>query len=532
MRVTVERLPGSVVEMNIAAEEAEFNAALEKTYRKVTREVAIPGFRRGKAPRQIVEQMIGRDYLVEEAGREIMDDLYRQALDEEQIQPISEPEVDIVAPEPLEFKVIIEVFPSVTLGDYASVRAEPREVALEDGELDETIESVRRNYAEWVEADGKSAPRDGDQVTLDLEIFEGDEPFQEPATNAEFVLGESGLFESLSEAIKMMTPGTASEITLVFEEDDVSVRPELRDKTLRYQITLKSVQHRKLPELNDEFVEMVGRYPNVDTFRRAVERDALYGKAQSARTELLNEVVESMVATSEVDIPKTMVQSEIEDEITQLRTRLAQQGVSLDDYLTAQSQTLDELRAELAETAEQRIRNTLVLGEIAKLEELEVTDEDITAEIERLAEGAADADRMRQIYSSDYFRNMLQSELSDRKMTERLLEIATEGNGALSGDAATLLEEGPELPEMRERLAALAAEEAAAAAAEDAASVDADLQSALAEDDAEAAPDEAAEADAEAESVEIDAKAANDGPTAEEAEQEADDADSENDKAS
>jgi len=227
-----------------------------------------------------------------------------------------------------------------------------------------------------------------------------------------------------------------------------------------------------------------------------------------------------------------MVQSEIEDEITQLRTRLAQQGVSLDDYLTAQSQTLDELRAELAETAEQRIRNTLVLGEIAKLEELEVTDEDITAEIERLAEGAADADRMRQIYSSDYFRNMLQSELSDRKMTERLLEIATEGNGALSGDAATLLEEGPELPEMRERLAALAAEEAAAAAAEDAASVDADLQAALAEDDAEAAPDEAAEADAEAESVEIDAKAANDGPTAEEAEQEADDADSENDKAS
>jgi trigger factor len=480
--------------MNIAAEEAEFSAALERTYRKVTREVAIPGFRRGKAPRQIVEQMIGRDYLVEEAGREMMDDLYRQALEDENIQPISEPDVEVVAPEPLEFKVVIEVFPSVTLGDYSSVRAEPREVALDDGELDESIESVRRNYAEWVDAGTDRTPRDGDQVTLDLEIFEGDEPFQEPATDAVFVLGESGLFEGLAEAIKLMTPGTVSEITLAFDEDDVSVRPELRDKTLRYQISLKSVQQRNLPELDDEFVDKVGRYPDVDTFKRAIERDAIYGKAQAARTELLNEVVEAIVATSEVDVPKTMVQSEIEDEITQLRTRLAQQGVSLEDYLVAQSQSLDELRAELAETAEQRIRTTLVLGEVAKLENLEVTDEDIAAEIDRLAEGAADADRMRQIYSSDYFRNMLQSELSDRKMTARMLEIATEGKGALSGDAATILEEGPELPEMRERLAALTAEEAAA---EDATSAEPDLEAALAEDDTDAAVEAADEGEAE-----------------------------------
>jgi trigger factor len=257
---------------------------------------------------------------------------------------------------------------------------------------------------------------------------------------------------------------------------------------------LKRVQQRNLPELDDEFVDKVGRYPDVDTFKRAIERDSIYGKAQAARTELLNEVVEAIVATSEVDVPKTMVQSEIEDEITQLRTRLAQQGVSLEDYLVAQSQSLDELRAELAETAEQRIRTTLVLGEVAKLENLEVTDEDIAAEIDRLAEGAADADRMRQIYSSDYFRNMLQSELSDRKMTARMLEIATEGKGALSGDAATILEEGPELPEMRERLAALTAEEAAA---EDAASAEPDLEAALAEDDTDAAVEAADEGEAE-----------------------------------
>jgi trigger factor len=166
-----------------------------------------------------------------------------------------------------------------------------------------------------------------------------------------------------------------------------------------------------------------------------------------------------------------MVESELDDEVNQMRTRLAQQGVSLDDYLAAQSQTLDELRAELAENAESRIRNTLVLSEIAKAEGVEVTDADIEAEIERVSANAADPERMRQIYATDYFRNMLESELSDRKMTDRILEIATDGRGPLSEEGATLLEEGPELPEMRELLDRLEQEERARIDAE----VDAEL---------------------------------------------------------
>lgn len=459
MRVTVERLPGSVVEMSIAAEETEFSAALDKTYRKVMREVSIPGFRRGKAPRHVVERMVGRDYLVEETGREMMDDLFRQALESENLSPISDPEVDIVTAEPLEFKVTIEVFPAIVLGDYAAVRVETRDVALADDEVDEVIETVLRNRAEWEEPAEARSPSDGDQIILDLEIFEGDEPFQEPATDAEFVLGEAGLFDAIAEAIKLMMPGTSAELTLAFEEDDVSVRPELRGKTLRYNITLKNVMQRRLPELDDAFVEALGHYPDVDTFRRAVTRDTLFGRAQEARAEVLNEAIEGMVATATVDIPARMVETELDDEINQLRSRLAQQGVSIDDYLAAQSQTLEELRAEMAENAESRIRNTLVLSEIAKAENLEVTDEDIAAEIERVSANAADPERMRQIYTTDYFRNMLENELNDRKMTERILEIATEGRGALSEEGATLLDEGPELPEMRELLARLEQEE-------------------------------------------------------------------------
>jgi trigger factor len=401
----------------------------------------------------------------------MMDDLFRQALESENLSPISDPEVDIVAPEPLEFKVTVEVFPTVELGDYAGVRVETRDIELTDDDVDEVIETVLRNRSEWVELETSRAPLDGEQVTIDLAIFEGDEQFQEPATDAEFVLGEAGLFEAIAEAIKLMQPGTSSELTLAFDDDDVSVRPELRGKTLRYQITLKNVKQRKLPELDDAFVEELGRYPDVDTFRRAVRRDTLYGRAQEARAEVLNEAIEGMVATSTVDIPARMVESELDDEVNQMRTRLAQQGVSLDDYLAAQSQTLEELRAELAENAESRIRNTLVLSEIAKAEGVEVTDEDIEAEIERVSANAADPERMRQIYATDYFRNMLESELSDRKMTDRILEIATDGRGPLSDEGATLLEEGPELPEMRELLQRLEEEERARIDAE----VDAEL---------------------------------------------------------
>lgn len=516
MKVTVDRLPKSVVAIDIAADPEEFEAAVNRTMRQVARDATIPGFRKGKAPRHIIERMIGREAIVAEAGRSIMDELYQKALEEQDLNPISEPKVDIYNEEPLAFKVLVEVFPKVELGDYKSVQVEPREVDVTEEEIEEELQALLKNHAEWIDVETPRQPKDGDQVIVDLEVFEGDEHFQPPATDAVFVIGESNLFDSLNEALKMMMPGTQSEITLAFEEDDETVRPSMRGKTLRYKLTLKQIKTRDMPELNDEFAQKVGDFETVADLRAAVAEDVLRQKALRARAEVFNEVVEKIAELSEVQVPDTLIQSELDDQVTQLRTRLAQQGIDFGEYLESNGQTEAELREEMSAAAEERVRNTLVLQEVAKAEGLEVTAEDIEAEIEKLVAGRPNPDQLRSLYRSDYFRGMLENEVHDRKLTELVINLATGGKGAITGPGAELLAADEAPPAAEEETKQDDAEEtdgaeAAAAVAEAqepeveaeadvAASDDAGDDAAVDADDADAeAGTEAAEAEAAAE---------------------------------
>jgi len=504
VKITVDRLPKSVVSIDIAADPEEFADALNSTMREVSRDAQIPGFRKGKAPRHIIERLIGREAIVAEAGRNMMDDLYRRALDEQDLQPVSEPQVDIYNEEPIAFKVVVEVFPTVELGDYKSVRAETREVDIEDDEVEEELQELLKNHAEWVDVEEERQPNDGEQVTIDLEVFEGDEPFQEPATDAVFVLGESNLFDSMVEALKMMVPGSSSEMILAFEEDDETVRPNMRGKTLRYAITLKKISRRDMPELNDEFAKNVNeQFETVDELREAVAEDLLRQKARRSRTEVFNEIVEGIVETSELQVPDTMIESELDDQINQLRSRLAQQGLDFEVYLASNGQTESELREELREDAGERVRNTLVMQEVAKAEGLEVTEEDFDAEIEKLVVGRPNPEQLRSLYGSEYFRGMLENELFDRKMTEMVIELGTEGKGAISGPGAELLEADEAPPAVEETAAAVDAAEDEDEVADDAELVAAGPVDAEA-DDAPDVPEAATEAEPDDEAGEVD----------------------------
>ena len=261
--------------------------------------------------------------IVEEAGRDMMDDLYRQAIEQENLVPVGDPRVGILQAEPLAFTVTIEVFPTVTLGDYANVRVEPREVELEDSDVQEVLDQLQRQHSEWVSVAEPRAPRDDDKIVIDLGVFDGDEPFQEPAEDAEFILGESSLFEALVESIKMMQPGSTAELTLAFDDDDMSVNPALRGKSLRYVITLKDVQARVRPELGDDLAAKVGQFDSFDALREQIEKDLLRNKAMEARSEIGTEVINAMSDVAEIDVPGSMVEKELEDEITQFRSRLA-----------------------------------------------------------------------------------------------------------------------------------------------------------------------------------------------------------------
>jgi trigger factor len=433
VKLTVERLPESQVLLDIAADEDEFNKAMDRAFRKVSQQVNVHGFRRGKAPRFIIEQMYGREIIVQEADEELMDKLYRAAIEQESLVPVGEPvNIEIVTPEPLNFKVTIPVYPEVEPGNYQEVRVEPADAAVEEHEVDEVVERIRKQESPWVDPAEPRTPHDGDQVTIDLAVKEGDEEFEEPVEDAVFVLGESNLFDRLREEIEKLNVGESATFDITFADDDETVNERVRGKTLTYTVTLKGLKEKDLLPLDDEFAKNVNESESLDALRQEIRDDIHRARTNEKRTEVVNEIINQMAEGATIEVPSVMIDEAVTEEVNNLRMRLTQQRQSLEEYLRLNEQTEEEFREELRPETARRLRNSLLLREIAKREEIDVADEDIDAEIDSMTAGAENADRLRELYSGNYFRNMLRNDLYDRRLTDRLIEHATENRGAVA----------------------------------------------------------------------------------------------------
>lgn len=475
MKLNVERKPASLVVFDITADDDEFAEAMVRAVRKVSRDVQVPGFRKGKAPRSMVERLYGRDVFLREAADDVMERLYRDALKQEDVTPVGEPSVEIVELEPVNFVVTIPVYPEIELGDYASARVDPVDAAVTDDDVDEVVQRLRKAQSPWVEIAEGRKPVEGDQVTIDYEVMEGDQPFQDPVTDAVFVLGETNLLTQLRERLEEMNVGDSETFELVFDEDDETADPVIRGKALTYSVTLKQHKERQMAELDDEFATKVAGAESMDDLRERIRQDIHQGKTTDGRTAVVNQVIERMLETATVDPPQAMIDEETEHQLQHFKENLGRSNTPFEGYLRAQGKTEDDLKEELRPEAERRLRSSLFLAEVGKAEGVEVTDDDIEdeinkltgltaaadegiagveAETETLADAGVDLDplddeagpaeppltpaeagtqlaQMQQFYRSDYFRNMLRNQLYERKLTDRLIEIATDGKGAV-----------------------------------------------------------------------------------------------------
>ncbi len=447
MKLTVERLPESRVLLDIAADENEFALAMDRAYRRVGKQVAVPGFRKGKAPRPMIERLYGRGVFLEEANKGLMEDLYRRAIEEHELRPVGDPEVELVAAEPLAFKVTLPIYPEIELGAYADVRVEPVDAAVEESAVEEALEQLRRAQSPWVDPAGglevgadlvlapsSRTPREGDQVTIDYTVREGEAPAEEAVEDAVFVLGESGLLDQLEERIKGLRVGESAAFEIAFGEDDESVDKDLRGKTLFYDVTLKGLKERDLVPLDDDLAREAAEVETLDELRRNLRNDLHQRKTAESRADVVNRTIAAMAEAATIEMPAAMVDDAVGEDLRALRGRITRQGLSFEAYLRLAEQTEEELRQELRPAAERRLLNSLVLREIAKREEVAVEDVELDAEVDRLAAAtvsAPDPKRAEELYRSDYFRNVLRSDLFDRRLSDRLVEIATEGRGAV-----------------------------------------------------------------------------------------------------
>ncbi|MDQ4099410.1 MAG: trigger factor [Chloroflexota bacterium] len=443
MKLAVERRPASVVVLDITAEDDEFSEAMERAYRKVSRDIQLPGFRKGRAPRVMIERVYGREVFLREASDTLMERLYRDALQQEQLVPVGDPDVEIRELEPVAFTVTVPVFPTIDPGDYLSVRAEPIDASVDDTEVEEVIARLQRSQSPWIDPAEPRSPRDGDQVTVDYEVREGDEPFQEPITDAVFVLGETNLLEPLAARLRELNVGETVVFELSYDEDDETADPGIRGKTLSYTVTLKGLKERDTLPLDDDFAKTVADVETLDDLRARIRDDLHQEKTTTGRTEVVNTIINAMAEGATVEPPEVMIDEEVDHRVNQLKQQLAQSGTAWEAYLRTQDTDEDQVRAELRPEAARRLRNSLVMQEIARREGIEISDEDLSREIDELTSAAGTATpspegdneatmaRMREFYQNDYFRNMLRSNLYERRLTDRLIEVGTESRGAV-----------------------------------------------------------------------------------------------------
>jgi trigger factor len=448
VKLTMERLPESRVQLEITAEEEESTEAMRRAVRKVGNQITLPGFRKGKAPKAMIEQMYGPEVFLEEANRFLMSDLYRQALEREDLVPVGDPSVDISSSEPLSFTVVVPVYPEIDPGAYQDVRIEPIDAAVDDAAVDELVEALRKSHSPWIDPQGEGLqvgagleltpksrlPRDGDQVTIDYTVQEEGANVEEPVVDAVFVLGESGLLEPIEDAIKGLRVGETTGFSVPFGEDDTSIDESLRGKTLSYSVTLKGLKERDLLPLDDDFAKTAGDVDTLDELRSNLREELHQTRTAEARREALAQIIRKIAEGAAIDLPGPMIDRAVEDDLRRLRGRLAQQGVPLEAYLRAVDQTEEALREEMRPAAEERLRNSLLLRSIAEREGIAVGDDDVDAAVERISLAAQTSEQPQQAEAfarSDYVRGMLQSELFEQQLTNRLVEIATEGQGAV-----------------------------------------------------------------------------------------------------
>lgn len=436
MGVTAERLPRSLVSLEIEVEDARLEAQMDKAVRRLAQRVRIPGFRPGKAPRTVVERTLGRPALLQEALEELLPDVYNEAIESQDIQAIGQPEFDLKSTEPLVVSATVPVRPTIDLRDYRSLRVPRPEPEALDGRVEEAVTSLLRRYATLEPVD--RAVRWDDVVRMDVTVsVEGQTEPPHEEEDAEFAVTQGNVVSlpGFLDHLIGLERGGPYEVEFALP-DDYPVT-DMAGKQAYYTLTLHEVKQQILPDLDDEFVKSLDE-DGIETVEQLRERVTANVEA-AARADAANayreEVLDLLVASAEIDYPEILVEREIDRMVDRESEHAAHNREDLERWLEMIGRTEDEVRDSLRPQADLAVRRALVLGELASREELAVAEEEIEGEIMRMASQfdirTADGlneeqrDAIRAIFDSPDNRASISNELMTTKTLQRLEEIAS-----------------------------------------------------------------------------------------------------------
>lgn len=433
MKVSVEKLPGSeaLVEFDISWDEVE--KASDKAFRKLVQKVDIHGFRRGKAPRSLVERKLGKEYIYQEGLDDLMSEAYRDALKEYDLTPLKQPELD--APifemgQPYHFSLKVPILTPVELSDYRSLHFDSEEAVVTSEEVEQELESLRNRQAQWEVVERPA--QIGDRVTMDLKLTVDDESISDLKDNPFELTDERfGLFAGMDAHIVGMQAGENKTFTTTIPGDYSNEK--LAGKEAQYAVTLHKVEFKELPELDDELAVQVSNdeYQTLEDLRKAVGDNLLESKQRRIRDELREKVMDTIIEQSHFTIHPVMIQEETEEMAHQFSHLLEQQHMSMDQYLMLVKKSREEYQKELEPDAEKRVKRQLVLDEVIKKEEITVSPEEVEALFRAYTQIGQNLPQ-----TDAQIRALAQSLLREKAIT-RLVELATGSETASAEEEAS-----------------------------------------------------------------------------------------------
>ena len=427
MSLQVEKLEKNMAKLTIEVSPEELEGALQHAYLKNRKQITIPGFRKGKVPRQIIEKMYGPSFFYEDAVNELSPSAYEKPVDECELELVSRPEVSIVQIEkgkPFIFTAEVAVKPEVELGQYKGIEVEKQDTAATDEEVDKEIDKERESNSRSITVEDRPV-QDGDMTVIDFEGFVDGTPFEGgKGTDYPLTIGSGAFIPGFEEQLIGAEIGKETEVNVSFPEDYHA--KDLAGKPAVFKCTVKEIKVKELPELDDDFAQDVSDFDTLEEYKADVRKKIEERKAASAKAKKEDAVIEKIIEGAKMEIPDAMVKTQAEQGVDEFAQRLQMQGMSIEQYLQYMGGSIDAMVEQYKPQALKRIQSRLVLEAVVAAENLEVSDEELEAEYSRMAEQyKMEVEKLKELFS-DADKKNIREDLAIQKAVDLVTEAAVE----------------------------------------------------------------------------------------------------------
>ena len=427
MSVQVENLEKNMVKLTIEVSAEDLEKALQAVYMKEKGRISLPGFRKGKVPRAMIEKMYGVEIFFEDAANMLITQEYPKAVDECGADVVSRPEIDIAQMEkgkPFIFTAEVAVRPEVTLGEYKGVAVTKIDSAVTEEELNAEIDKERKSNARTITVEDR-AIEDGDIAVIDFEGFTDGVAFEGgKGENHSLVIGSHSFIEGFEEQLIGRKTGEELDVNVTFPEEYHA--QELAGKPAVFKVKINEVKMEELPELDDEFAQDVSEFDTLAEYKEDVEKKLVERKIAEGKRMQESEAVDNIVEASQMEIPDVMIETQAQSMMEDFANRISQQGLSMEQYMQFSGTTMEQMLEQMKPEALKRIQSSLVLEEIAKKEDIQVSEEDIDAELDRMAKMyGMEADQLKE-FMGDSEKESMKIELAVQKAVAMTMEHVVE----------------------------------------------------------------------------------------------------------